>query len=350
MVSRLHSSRRPSRPSSFRRRFWQSLPAAAIVAQLASVQSAGLAFPVANATIVERIVAVVGDKAILLSDLVSRAKPFQLQISRNVPEGASRNAALSQLYRQLVEKLVDEELQGREAARSNITVTAEEIEKALEYSAKQNEVSVQQLFDEAQRNGLGAAEYRQEMRRQLLDAKMLNLRVQGRMRISEDDMRTAYRRASQEERRKLSFRAAWIRFQIPAGARASDAAQVQTTATRVATQARSGADFGALAKAFSSDAATREQGGLLATMQPGELPPELDAALLGLEPGEVSDPVHFGDAWVVLRLVERGESQIPEYDKAKPQLQNRVYAEKMDGARRQWLDSLRKRTHVDIRL
>ena len=46
-----------------------------------------------------------------------------------------------------------------------------------------------------------------EMRRQLLDAKMLNLRVQGRMRISEDDMKSAYRRAAQEERKRLSFRA-----------------------------------------------------------------------------------------------------------------------------------------------
>jgi peptidyl-prolyl cis-trans isomerase SurA len=304
----------------------------------------------ARATIVERVVAVVGDKAILLSDLQARAKPFQLQVNRTVPEGASRNAALSQMYRQLIEKLVDEELQGREAARSNITVTSEEIEKALEFSAKQNEVSVQQLFEEAQRNGLSPAEYRQEMRRQLLDAKMLNLRVQGRMRISEDDMKSAYRRAAQEERKRLSFRAAWIRFQIPAGGGTAEAARVQTTATQVAARARGGADFGALAKTFSSDPTTRDQGGLLAPMQPGELPPEIDSALLALEPGQVSDPVRFGDAWVVLKLVERSPSQMPDYEQAKPQLQNRVYAEKMNTAQRQWLDSLRKRTHVDIRL
>ena len=52
----------------------------------------------------------------------------------------------------------------------------------------------------------------------------------------------------------------------------------------------------------------------------------------------------------MLKLIERGASQLPDYDKAKTQLQNRVYAEKMETTRRQWLDSLRKRTHVDIRL
>jgi peptidyl-prolyl cis-trans isomerase SurA len=324
----------------------------------ATVASLALAFALgelgavrpAGATIVERVVAVVGDRAILLSELLERARPFQMQVYGTVPEGASRNAALSQLYRQLVERLVDEELQGREAARANITVTSEEIQSALERVAKQNDVSVEQLFEEAQKNGLDVAEYRQEIRRQLLDAKMLNLRIQGRMRIGEDDMRNAYKRIAQEERKKLEFRAAWIRLQIPPGSGTAGAARQRELALQLAARARAGADFAELARTYSSDPATRGQGGLLAPMRPGELPLDVDTALLAMEVGEVSEPLRLGDAWMVIKLVERGPSQMPEYEKAKPQLQGRVYAEKMDAARRQWLDSLRKRTHVDIRL
>lgn len=304
----------------------------------------------AAATIVERVVAVVGDRAILLSDLLARARPFQQQVYGSVPEGASRNAALSQLYSQLVERLVDEELQGREAAKNDITVSGDEIQSALERVAKQNDVSVGQLFDEAEKNGLSPGDYRQEIRRQLLDAKMLNLRIQGRMRIGEDDMRSAYRRIQQEERRRLEFRAAWIRFQIHAGGGSAGVARTRDTAAQVAARARAGADFAELASTYSSDPATRDSGGLLAPMRPGELPQDIDAALLAMEPGEVSAPLRLGDAWLVIKLVERGPSQLPDYEKAKPQLQSRVYAEKMDAARRQWLDSLRKRTHVDIRL
>jgi peptidyl-prolyl cis-trans isomerase SurA len=310
----------------------------------------GLAPLTAGATIVERVVAVVGDRAILLSELLDRARPFQMQVYNSVPEGASRNAALSQLYKQLVERLVDEELQGREAAKSNITVSAEEIQSALERVAKQNDVNVEQLLEEAQKNGLSPVEYRGEIRRQLLDAKMLNLRIQGRMRIGEDDMRAAYKRIAQDERKKLEFRAAWIRFQIPPGSGSVGAASQHDAASQVSARARAGADFDELARTYSSDAATREQGGLLAPMRPGELPAEVDSVLLAMDPGDVSQPVRLGDAWLVLKLVERGPSQLPEYEKARPQLQTRVYAEKMDAARRQWLDSLRKRTHVDIRL
>lgn len=340
------SSRVGARPFRPGRWFVRALLGAAVAALALSpplVRSA-------QATIVERVVAVVGDRAILLSELLDRARPFQQQVYGTVPEGASRNAALSQLYRQLVERLVDEELQGREAAKSNITVSAEEIESALERVAKQNDVSVEQLFEEAQKNGLGVAEYRQEIRRQLLDAKMLNLRIQGRMRIGEDDMRNAYKRIAQEERRKLEFRAAWIRFQIPAGSGTAGAARQRDLAHQVAAQARAGADFAELAGRYSSDPATRETGGLLAPMRPGELPPDIDSALLAMEPGDVSAPLRLGDAWMVLKLIERAPSQLPEYEKAKPQLQTRVYSDKMNAAQRQWLDGLRKRTHVDIRL
>jgi peptidyl-prolyl cis-trans isomerase SurA len=304
----------------------------------------------ARASTVERVVAVVADKAILLSDLHQRARPFQVQIYANVPEGASRNVAISRLYKELVEKLVDEELQGREAVRANITVSAQEVQAAVERVAKQNEVSVEQLFEEAQKTGMSLADYRQEIRRQLLDAKMLNLRVQGRMRISEDDMRSTYRRLQLEERRRLEFRAAWIRLQISPGSGADGAARVHETAEQLSARARAGADFAELARSYSSDTTTRDMGGLLAPMQPGELPPEVDSAIAALEVGEITQPLRQGDAWVVIKLVERSASTIPAYEQAKGQLQNRVYAEKMETTRRQWLDSLRKRTHVEIRL
>ncbi len=95
LLPRRRSESRLPKPG-FWQRGWRAL---AIALSLA----APLVVPgVARATIVERVVAVVGDRAILLSELVGRARPFQMQVYGSVPEGASRNAALSQLYKQIV--------------------------------------------------------------------------------------------------------------------------------------------------------------------------------------------------------------------------------------------------------
>jgi hypothetical protein len=151
------------------------------------------------------------------------------------------------------------------------------------------------------------------------------LRIQGpHAHRCEDDLRATYKRLVQEERRRLDFRAAWIRLQIPPGGGAEAVTEVKETAAQVSARARSGADFGELARRYSADASTKNQGGLLATMRVGELPRRG-----GQRParpwkvGEVTAPLRQGDAWLVLKLVERAEGQIPDYEKAKPQLQSR---------------------------
>ena len=146
---------------------------------LAATLAVALA-PSAQATVVERIVAVVGDKAILLSDLKQRAQPFLIQVHQTVPPGAQRNAAISQLYRTVLDRLVDEELEQRAAQQSKLAVTTKEVDEAMSRVASQNKISVEALVAEASKTGMNELSYRDELRRQLLEAKLINVRLQPR--------------------------------------------------------------------------------------------------------------------------------------------------------------------------
>jgi peptidyl-prolyl cis-trans isomerase SurA len=64
----------------------------------------------ARAITVEKVVAVVGEKAILLTDLRKRARPFLAQLGASVPEGPRRTAEESKMYSQLIDRMVDEQL------------------------------------------------------------------------------------------------------------------------------------------------------------------------------------------------------------------------------------------------
>jgi peptidyl-prolyl cis-trans isomerase SurA len=319
-----------------------------IAGTLAVVGSAAVS---ANAAIVERVVAVVGDQAILLTDVQERALPFLVRIHQEVPVGAQRNAAISQLYRQVLERMVDEELQEKAATRAKLVVTSKEIDDSLARIAAQNGLSVEVLLREAEKSGLSEEDYRREIRRQVLEAKLMNVRLQGRIRVTEEDLSTEYRRIALDERRRLPFRAAWIVMPAPRNASPEAARDQQLAAERVAAEARApGADFAALAQQHSVDAGTRGRGGELGELKPGGLPPAVDKVALSLKSGEVSAPVRLGDELIILKLVERSESQLPEFEEAKDELRNRVYMEKMNKARRSWLDGLRRTTHVDMRL
>ena len=303
--------------------------------------------PAAQATLVERIVAVVGERAILLSDLRARAQPYLIQVHSSVPEGAQRNAAISQLYRTVLDRLVDEELEQRAAVQSKLSVTPKEIDEAISRVATQNKLSVQTLLAEAQRSGLSEASYRDELRRQLLEAKLINVRLQGRIRVVDEDLRDAYRRLVIEERQRLTVTPAWI--VINAGTNPAEQRKQRALATSIAEQAQS-TDFAALARRYSDDAATRNNGGLMAKVAPNELPGALARTALGLEVGQTSAPVRVGDRYVVLKIVARQATELPDFEQARQELAERVYVEKMAQAKKVWLDGLRRQHHVEVRL
>lgn len=320
-----------------------------LLAQLSTGVLLGLS-ATAEAAIIERVVAVVGDKAILLTDVKDRAKPFATRLQQEVPTGAQRAAATSQLYRQLLDRMIDEELEERAAIRSKLAISAQEIDGAMERIASQNGMGVEQLVNEAIKSGLSQEDYRAEIRRQVLEAKLMNLRLQGRIRVTEEDLQTEYRRIVMDERQKLSFGAAWIVIAAPRTASGSDAHDRQLLAERISTDARRGEDFGQLAARWSEDPQTRNSQGKLGKLKPKQLPNELDRVLMGMNVGEVSPPIRLGDQLVVVKLLERDESSLPGFNEARDELQNRVYMAKMNKARRRWLEGLRRTTHVDVRL
>lgn len=299
----------------------------------------------ADATVVERIVATVGERAVLLSNLKHRAEPFLLQVQQTVPVGAQRNAAISQVYKAVLQKIIDEELMEKAAAQAKVNITPTEIDEALKRVAQQNKLSVEQVLGEAARAGMTESKYREELRRQLLEAKLLNVRLQGRIRITEEDLRAAYAKIEVEERGQLPVRLATIVIR----GQGRSAAEARKLADEAVSRSRS-EDFASIARSLSEDAATRANGGALNKAAPSALPPEVARVSMTLAIGQVSQPFRSGRDLVVLKVLERDPSNLPDYETAKRELQERVYMDKMAQARRSWLDNLRRQHHVDVRL
>jgi peptidyl-prolyl cis-trans isomerase SurA len=301
--------------------------------------------PAAHATVVERIVATVGERAILLSDLKHRAEPFLLQVQQGVPVGPQRNAAISQVYKAVLQKIVDEELMEKAANQAKVTITPTEIDEALKRVATQNKLTVEQVIAEAERAGMAESKYREELRRQLLEAKLLNVRLQGRIRITDEDLRAAYRKIELEERGQLNVQLAWI---VIRGANRTPA-EARKLADAALLRARS-EDFASVARALSEDATTRDRGGVLPKGAPNSLPPDIARNSLTLATGQVSQVFRSGADFVILKVIERDPSNLPDFESAKRELSERVYMDKMAQARRSWLDNLRRQQHVETRL
>jgi len=304
----------------------------------------------AQAVVVEKVVAVVGERAILLSELRARTRPFLAQIYQKVPPGAQQAQAIDTITRQMLQRMIDDVIERQVADRQHIQITSEEIDAALERLSAMQNLTIDQLIAEAVRSGLTAQEYRDEIRRQLLEGKLLELRVKGRVRVTDEDMRALFAKLQREERTQLGYSLQWIVLNVPAGTPGATAQLRRSLADRIAAEARAGADFAALARKYSDDARTREHGGDLGPQRPGSLEEPIENAAHGLEVGQVSAPFTYADAIVIVRVSARDASRFGTFEDVRDQLAQRVYTEELDKARRKWLDGLKRGMHIDTRL
>ncbi len=355
------SSNELPRPNLTRRAHARSSKAAFLVALGLGLSTALVARP-SHAVIVEKVVAVVGDQAIFLSDLRERAVPYLRQIVKQVPAGAQRAAAESQMNKDLLNKMIEEELEAQAADRAKIRVQPEDIDNALKTIAAQQNMTVAKLVEyNGQRSGMTEQDYREELGRQVLEGKMLNLRVRGRIRITEEELRSTFAQTVREERAKLEYHPAWIVLRILPDSSAKATAERRALAGDIAKRARKGEDFGELAKEYSDDAATRDKGGDLGVRAPVKTPAaqagkrpilaqELEDVVMKLEKDEVTDPIEIGDAIGVIKLVSRQPSHYSTFDEARDEMVARLQNELLAKEKEQWIEELKRRTHVDPRM
>ena len=136
------------------------------------------------------------------------------------------------------------------------------------------------------------------------------------MEVSEEDLRAEYERQTANLDRE-EYRASHILLETEEAAQA------------VIDELAGGADFAALAAERSIDPAG-DTGGDLGWFQAGSMVPEFTAAVASMEVGETSDaPVQSDFGWHVIRLDDKRESALPDYESVKPGLTNLVLRDRL---------------------
>lgn len=113
-------------------------------------------------------------------------------------------------------------------------------------------------------------------------------------------------------------------------------------------QVEAGADFGELARKFSEDIGSAQEGGDLGWTMPGQMVPEFEQAMNATAIGEISPPVRTQFGWHILLVEGRREQDMTTEairNKAADYLHNRKYQEELDA----WLQQIRDEAFVDIK-
>ena len=92
-------------------------------------------------------------------------------------------------------------------------------------------------------------------------------------------------------------------------------------AKAILAELKKGGDFAAIAKQKSKDPGAAN-GGDLGYFTQDQMVPEFAQAAFKLEPGQLSDPVKTQFGWHVIKVEEKRDRPIPEFDKVRDQLES----------------------------
>ena len=113
-------------------------------------------------------------------------------------------------------------------------------------------------------------------------------------------------------------------------------------------RALQGEDFAELAKEYSDDIGSAQEGGALGWTIAGQMVPEFEAAMASTEVGTISEPVKSQFGWHILEVTGRREQNIAE-DMRRQQVMGYLHDQKYEEELEAWLRKIREEAFVDIK-
>lgn len=246
------------------------------------------------------IVAVVNSEPITNNEVHARAMRLRAQMEQR-PDAPD----MGELKRQVLERLIDEKAQLQQAVDTGIKVDDSSVDQAEQTVAQQNQLSVPDLRRQLVASGMNVAQFRRELRDQLLLTRLREREVDARVRVSDLEIdQYIIERQNDKDPAAQQFNLAQVLVRIPDGASADQVAALQTKAERVLSRARAGEDFALLARELS-DSPDRVSGGQFGLRSADRYPPLFVEATQGLPVGSISGIVRSGAGFHVLKVLER---------------------------------------------
>ncbi len=140
------------------------------------------------------------------------------------------------------------------------------------------------------------------------------------MKVSEDQIKDYYEDNLDTFKEKKQIKARHILFRLAENASKEDEDKVKQQATAVLQQARSEADFSALAKKYTEDASGKENGGDLGYFSSGQMVKPFEDAAFKLKKGEISDPVRTAFGYHVIKVEDVKEAKTKTLEEVRGQI------------------------------
>lgn len=267
---------------------------------LFSVLIVSSGFASAQVKSLDRVIAIVDDDVIMKSQLDSRVQEVIQTVSKRSGDLPSQDV----LVKQVLDRLIIEDLQIQLANRYGITVDDDEVNQAVADVAKRNNLNMEQFKRVLQSEGLSLSALRDQIRREILINRVRQRVIGEKIRITDQEVKNFLNSEIGKAQLSEEYYLASILVPVSQGSSYAEIQKAEQKATDLYRQLEKGADFAKLAMTSSSGDRALE-GGEIGWRQAAQLPAPFDQLISGLKVGDFTQPVSTPGGLIILKVMDK---------------------------------------------
>lgn len=303
--------------------------------------------PIVRAEIADRIVAIVNDDIITLSEVNEEGAPYFQDLIKRAPS-ERLPSEMQKLRQEILSHLIDQRLIEQQAAKFEITVTDEEIDQTIESMLTENRATKEDMKKDLASKGLSEAQYRKQLKNQILQSRLIGREVRSKVVITDEKINEYYKEHYTAKAGVAGFHLLQMGFLWGDKYKQKNASEARLAAENAKKQLAAGDNFAAVARA-SSDLPSKEDGGDIGVFETQELAVHMKDVVLALKSGETSDIIETPNSYQIIQLVsiqDGSESSGPPMIEVRKEIETKLYQEEGEQLFKKWLSDLRGQAFI----
>lgn len=293
-----------------------------------------------------------------------RSKIIALQLNRARRENQKPFSAEEEraVVMAIIDKEIVRELVHQEGKFAKVAIDPQSVDNELKVVMEP--YKSRDEFDKALKaRELTEDDLRRSIKVDLTAKKLIDDQVRGKVKITDADVKKYYESNREKFFRPAAFRASHIFIAVyppdmikesAAGEPPEGKAELKKTAKKkiddILEEVRAGGDFAELAKKYSHDAGSAQQGGDLDFIYKGVFDPAFDEAVARMKPGDVSAGVETPFGYHIIKLVDTKPAERAPFSELEEAIQKHLFMEKAREKVGIYLQGLRKKAKINILL
>ncbi len=306
----------------------------------------------AQGTVLEQILVKVNGDIITKTDLEQRQIAALRQRDPNFRPGsdAELQKALGEVTPEVIVNAVDELLLVQRGRELGYALGNEQFRNIIDNIKKENKLETEEAFMAAlKQEGMTLDDLRRQLERQMLVSRVQQVEVMGKISVTEDEVKQFYEGAKESFTTEPQLTLREILVAVATSEKGVNVAEddaAKAEAEELRKKIESGQPFATLASEFS-DSGSKANGGLIGPIGRSDLSAELLQAIAPLKIGQMTPVMRSPRGYQIIKLESATERKIKSMDEARPEIADKIAAQKQRGQLVTYLKQLRIQAIID---